>query len=132
MYLDSVWETSDSIPLKQVLNGVAQDTMSKQYSAITLFLTYDNQSFYDLEIKKPNPKMAYNIELKVLPKNNDTLLVDGLIRPQQGNAMHFAAPMMKLYSRFVLTYNYKLPPPPPDSLAIKGHDASKTVTILKN
>jgi hypothetical protein len=132
MYLDSVWVHADSTPLKQVLNGIATDTISKQYSAITLFLTYDNHSFYDLELKKPNPKLAYNINLKVLPQNNDTLIVDGLIQPQEGDAMHFQGPMMKLYSKFVVTYNYKLPQPPPDSTAIKGHDPNKTITILKN
>lgn len=132
MYLDSVWETSDSTPLKQIMSGVTQDTMNKQYSNVTLFLTYDNHSFFDVELKKANPKMPYTIELKVQPQNNDSLFVDGLIRPAEGDAMHFAGPMMKLYSRFVVTYNYKLPQPPPDSLAIKGHDANKTVTILKN
>ena len=132
-YLDSAWiTTSDSIPLKQIMNGTAQDTMSRQYAARTLYLTYDDHSFFDVELKKANPKMPYSIELKVQPQNNDSLFVDGLIRPTEGNAMHFAGPMMKLYSRFVLTYNYKLPKPPPDSLAIKGHDANKTVTILKN
>jgi len=132
-YLDSVWiTTSDSTPLKQIMNANVQDTMSKQYSARTLFLTYDDQSFFDVELEKANSKMPYTIELKVQPQNNDSLFVDGLIRPTEGNAMHFAGPMMKLYSRFVLTYNYKLPKPPPDSLAIKGHDANKTVTILKN
>jgi hypothetical protein len=40
--------------------------------------------------------------------------------------------MMKIYSRFVVTYNYKLPAQPEDSTAIKGHDANKTITILKN
>jgi hypothetical protein len=114
------------------LDGVARDTMSKQYSAITLYLTYDNHSFYDLEIKKPNPKLAYTINIEIEPQNNDTLIVDGLIEPQEGDAMHFRNPMMKMYSKFVVTYNYKLPQPPPDSTAIKGHDANKTVTILKN
>jgi hypothetical protein len=38
MYLDSVWMQQDSTPLKQVLNGVTQDTMPKAYSNLTLFL----------------------------------------------------------------------------------------------
>ena len=132
MYLDSTWMLSDSTPLKKVLSGVPEDTMSKQYSNITLFLAYGNNSFYDLEIKKPNPKLAYNINIEIEPQNNDTLIVDGLIEPQEGDAIHFRNPMMKMYSKFVVTYNYKLPQPPPDSTAIKGHDANKTVTILKN
>jgi hypothetical protein len=133
MYLDSVWMLSDSTPLKKVLSGVAQDTMSKQYSNITLFLTYDHQSFYDLELKKPDPKKAYTISLEIEPmSDSDTLIIDGLITPQEGDAIHFASPMMKMYSRFVVTYNYKLPQPPADSTAIKGHDPSKTITILKN
>jgi hypothetical protein len=133
MYFDSVWMQSDSTPLKKVLSGVAQDTMSKQYSNITLFLAYGNQSYYDLELKKPDPKQAYTISLEVEPlSDSDTLIVDGLITPQKGDAMHFASPMMKMYSRFVITYNHKLPPPPPDSTAIKGHEPSKTITVLKN
>lgn len=132
MYLDSIWVHADSTPLKQVLVGVDRDTMSKQYSFITLYFTYDNHSFYDLEIKKPNPKLAYNINIQIEPQNNDTLIVDGLIEPQEGDAMHFRNPMMKMYPKFVVTYNYKLPQPPPDSTAIKGHDANKTITILQH
>jgi hypothetical protein len=133
MYLDSVWMQSDSTPLKKVLSGVAQDTMSKQYSNITLFLAYGNNSYYDLELTKPDPKQAYTISLEVEPmSDSDTLIVDGLITPQKGDAMHFASPMMKMYSRFVITYNHKLPQPPPDSTAIKGHEPSKTITVLKN
>jgi hypothetical protein len=131
---DSVWLlSSDSTPLKKVLDGVTQDTMSKQYGNITLFLTYDHKSFYDLEITKPNPKLAYNYTFEIEPmSDSDTLIIDGLITPQEGDAMHFASPMMELYSKFVVTYNHKLPPPPPDSTAIKGHDANKTITILRN
>jgi hypothetical protein len=133
MYLDSVWMLSDSTPLKRVLNGIEQDTMSKQYSNLTLFITYDHHSFYDLELTKPDPKMAYTINLEVMPQsNNDTLILDGIVQPQKGDALHFAVPMSKLYSRFIITYNHKLPPPPPDSTAIKGHDPIKTITILKN
>lgn len=132
MYTDSVWMQSDSTPLKQVLNGVEQDTMSKQYSSLTLFITYDHHSYYDLEITKPDPKMAYTINLEVMPENSDTLILDGLIQPVKGDAIHFAVPMTKLYSKFVITYNHKLPPPPPDSTAIKGHEPIKTITILQN
>ncbi|OQP64665.1 hypothetical protein A3860_18055 [Niastella vici] len=133
MYLDSAWMLSDSTPLKKVLDGVPQDTMNKQYSNITLFITYDHQSYYDLELQKPDPKQAYTISLEVEPmSDSDTLVVDGLIIPQKGDAMHFASPMMKMYSRFVITYNHKLPQPPPDSTAIRGHEPSKTITILKN
>jgi hypothetical protein len=133
MYLDSVWMQSDSTPLRKVLSGVGQDTMSKQYSNITLFLAYDHHSFYDLELKKPDPKMAYTISLEVEPmSDSDTLVIDGLITPQKGDAMHFASTMMPMYSRFVITYNYKMPQPPVDSTAIRGHDPNKTITILRN
>jgi hypothetical protein len=132
MYMDSVWMQSDSTPMKQVLSGIAQDTMSKQYSNITLFINYDHHSFYDLELKKPDPKMAYTINLEVIPQNNDTLILDGIIQPAKGDALHFQAPMTKLYSKFVITYNHKLPQPPADSTAIKGHEPNKTITILKN
>jgi hypothetical protein len=131
---DSVWMlSSDSTQLRKVLDGVSQDTMSKQYGNITLFLTYDHKSFYDLEITKPNPKLSYNYTFEIEPmSDSDTLIIDGLITPQEGDAMHFASPMMEMYSKFVVTYNHKLPPPPPDSTSIKGHDANKTITILRN
>ncbi|HEY1202068.1 MAG TPA: hypothetical protein VGE79_13845 [Niastella sp.] len=132
MYLDSVWMQSDSTPLKQVLDGVTEDTMSKAYSNLTLFLAYDHHSFYDLELKKPDPKLSYNITLEVQPQQGDTLMLTGTILPNKGDGWQFQSPMMKIYSRFVVTYNYKLPAPPPDSTAIKGHDANKTITILKN
>jgi hypothetical protein len=132
-YMDSVWILPDSTPLKKVMDGVIQDTMSKDYSNITLFLTYDHKSFYDLELKKPDPKVAYNFTFDIEPMSeSDTLIIDGLIIPTKGDAMHFASPMMDMYHRFVITYNHKLPPQPADSLAIKGHDPSKTITILKN
>jgi hypothetical protein len=132
MYMDSVWMQSDSTPLKQVLNGVSQDTMSKSYSNLTLFLAYDHHSFYDLELKKPDPKIAYTINLEIEPQNGDTLMLTGTIIPDKGDGFQFQSPMMKIYSRFVVTYNHKLPAPPPDSTSIKGHDANKTITILKN
>lgn len=132
MYLDSAWMLSDSTPLKRVLNGVEQDTMSKSYSNITLFIAYDHHSFYDLELKKPDPKIPYTINFEVMSQDNDTLILDGTIEPQKGDIIHFAVPMTKLYSRFVITYNHKLPPPPPDSTAIKGHEPIKTITILEN
>ena len=132
MYLDSVWMLSDSTPLKQVLNGVTEDTMSKAYSNLTLFLAYDDHSFYDIELRKPDPKTSYTISLEVEPQNGDSLMLTGTILPDKGDGFQFQSHMMKIYSRFVVTYNYKLPAPPPDSLAIKGHDANKTITILKN
>ena len=132
MYLDSVWMQSDSTPLKQVLDGVTEDTMSKAYSNLTLFLAYDHHSFYDLELKKPDPRLSYNITLEIEPQNNDTLMLTGTILPNKGDGWQFQSPMMKIYSRFVVTYNHKLPEQPTDSTAIKGHDANKTITILKN
>ena len=70
--------------------------------------------------------------MEIQPQNGDTLMLTGTILPDKGDGFQFQSPMMKIYSRFVVTYNYKLPAPPPDSLAIKGHDANKTITILKN
>jgi hypothetical protein len=109
--------------------------MSKSYSNITLLIAYADRAFYDLELQKPNSKdakEAYTINLEIQPQTGDTLLIDGLIQPQKSDMMHFQSHMMKMYPRFVVTYNYKLPPPPPDSTSIKGHDASKTITVLKH
>lgn len=131
MYQDSVWMQSDSTPLKQVLNGVTEDTMSKAYSNLTLFLAYDHHAFYDLELIKPDPKLAYNITFEIQPQNGDTLMLTGTILPNKGDGFQFQSPMMKIYSHFVVTYNHKLPEQPEDSTAIKGHDANKTITILR-
>src|ERR1044072_128486 len=65
MYLDSVWMQSDSTPLKQVLDGVTEDTMSKAYSNITLFLTYDHHSFYDIELTKTHTKILFYLSLEI-------------------------------------------------------------------
>jgi len=131
MYMDSSWLQADSTQLKLIMDGVTKDTISKAYSDITLFIAYGDHSFYDLELKKPDPKLAYNINLEIQPQNNDTLIIDGIIVPQKGDAMHFQSPMMKMYSKFVVTYNSKLPQLSVDSMAIRGHDPSKTITILR-
>ncbi len=86
--------------------GVA---MSKAYSNLTLFLAYDHHQFYDLELKKPDPKIAYTINLEIEPQNGDTLMLTGTNSPRQRRWVQFQSPMMKIYSRFVVTYNHKLP-----------------------
>lgn len=132
MYIDSVWMQQDSTPLKQVAGGTEESRLDKLDSAVNVYLSYDNKYFYDLELKKPNPKLAYKLSLQVQPQNNDTLMVDGAIIPQQGDVLTFQGVMMKIYPQFVITYNSKLPPKLVDSTVIQGHVPDKTITVLQN
>lgn len=139
-YLDGVWMKPDSIPLKKVLDGSKLSFMNKGYNSITLFFTWGDRFFYDLEIQKPDTTLAYQVEFSVRSQN-DSVYVDGSI-DKKDDVIHFAGPMMPLYKQFVLTYNNKMPPLPPDSTAIgdtaeaadepKGPQPNKTITVLQN
>jgi hypothetical protein len=131
MYLDSVWMQQDSTPLKQVADGNVENRLEPLDSSVNIYLTYDNKYFYDLELKKSNPKYAYRLNLEVRPQNNDTMIVDGTIEPQKGDILAFQDVMMKVYPKFVITYNDRLPPEPVDSNKIEGHKPAKTVTVLQ-
>jgi hypothetical protein len=131
MYLDSVWMQQDSTPLKQVAEGNVENRLEKLDSSVNLYVSYDNKYFYDLELKKINPKYAYRLNLQVRPQNNDTMIVDGTIEPQKGDIIAFQDVMMKVYPKFVITYNDRLPEEPVDSNKIEGHKPAKTVTVLQ-
>jgi hypothetical protein len=132
MYLDSVWMQQDSTPLKLVAEGNTENRLEKLDTSVNIYLTYDNKYFYDLELKKPNPKLAYRLNFQIQPQNNDTFLLEALLQPQKGDALAFQAPMMKIYPQFVITYNSRLPQQPFDSTKIQGHEPDKTITVLQH
>lgn len=132
-YRDSVWQNSDSTPLRAVLDGIKTDSMDKAYSGRTIFLTYDNRQFYDMEIKKPDSSIAYDIHFQLSAKQ-DTVILIGTIDQKEKGVIRFSNPMVKMYHSFVLTYNDKLPDSVRnDSLKETGRpQASKTITVIEN
>jgi hypothetical protein len=132
MYLDSVWMQQDSTPLKQVAGGMEESRLELLDSSVNLYLAYNDKYFYDLELKKSDPKNAYRLNFQIAPQNGDTLVLDGQIQPQRGDILAFQAMMMKVYPRFVITYNSRLPQEPFDSTKIEGHTPDKTITVLEH
>jgi hypothetical protein len=137
-YLDSTWLKPDSTPLKMVVDRNNLNFMSKQYASVALILTYNNSYFYDLEIDKPDPNLAYEISFKMEPVG-DTIYVDGTIDRKEGDVVNFRGPMIKIYKTFILTYNNRMPPQPVDSTAttdstaiVKAPQPNKTITVLEN
>jgi hypothetical protein len=136
-YLDSAWLKPDSTPLKMVVDRNNLNFMTKQYAAVALILTYNNEWFYDLEIDKPDPSQAYDISFKI-KTSGDTVYVDGSIDRKEGDVLTFSGPMIKMYRKFILTYNNRMPPAPVDSTATdstaiaKAPLPNKTITVLQN
>jgi hypothetical protein len=136
-YLDSTWLKPDSTPLKMVVDRNNLNFMSKQYASVALILTYDNNWFYDLEIDKSDPNMAYEISFKMQPVG-DTVYVNGIVDRKEGDVISFSGPMIKMYRQFILTYNNRMPPKAPDSTAtdttaiVKAPLPNKTITVLEN
>ena len=140
-YLDSIWLQADSTPLKKILDGNKLNFINKRYQSITLFLTYDDKVFYDLEIDKPDTTQAYEISFTVQPMQ-DTFFVQGTVDKHKGDLLRFRGPMIPLYKQFILSYNNKLPPPEPDTSETDspaepaeeppGPPPNKTITVIEN
>lgn len=141
-YRDSMWYQQDSIPLKQISLDSAINTFDKNYKSVTFYLDYDHAWFYDVEVNKPKPDLAYIIRFAI-HKANDTLEASGIIDDQQHDQLRLSGPMMKMYQAFLLTYNNKLPPVT-DSTAIRDSTGdtsrqqltatppAKTITVIRN
>src|SRR5215831_17010539 len=131
-FKDSSWFQNDSTPLNQLSLDSTRNSFDKHYRDATFFLTYDNRYFYDLEVTKPNQDISYDISFQITPVN-DTLWVKGTIDDKHNDLIRFEGPMMKMYRSFLLTYNYKLPPPTDSSeVAPSGQRPAKTITVLEN
>lgn len=136
-YTDSNWLKPDSSLLKLVVDRNNLNFMSKQYASVALILTFNNEWFYDLEIDKTDPNEAYDISFK-MQNRGDTVFVDGTVDRKEGDVITFSGPMIKMYKKFILTYNNRMPPMPVDSSAIdtaaiaKAPLPNKTITVLQN
>lgn len=126
-YRDSAWFTPDSLPLKPVSPDSALSAFSTQHGSATFLVDYDHQYFYDIEISRPATGQPFGMHLQLKPDNNGILL-DGVINSQNGK-FDFSGPMMKMYRRFSLAYNARVPDSlkSPDSVLMK---AEKVITIL--
>ena len=141
-YRDSMWFQQDSIPLKEIPLDSAISTFDKNYKSATFYLDYDHAWFYDVEVNKPNPDIAYTIRFAI-HKANDTLEASGIIDDPQHDQLRLRGPMMKMYQAFLLTYNNKLPPvtdstATPDSTGDSSREQlpatppAKTITVIRN
>jgi hypothetical protein len=136
-HLDSAWLKADSTPLKLVADRSNLNFMNKQYASVALIITYNDSLFYDLEIDKPDPNMAYDINFR-MNKIGDSVEINGSVDKKEGDVMTFKGPMIKMYKQFILTYNNRMPTPPPDSTATdstaiaKAPQPNKTITVLEN
>jgi hypothetical protein len=131
-YHDSSWTLSDSTPLIRIMNNRTTDSISKNYVEKTLFVTYDNRFFYDMDLRKVDSNAAYNINLQLVPVS-DSMMVYGSIDQKNAGLINFRNPMANLFKSFVITYNDRIP----DSLKIDTSQgtsqtrATKTITVLK-
>jgi hypothetical protein len=104
---------------------------------VALILTYNNDWFYDLEIDKPDPNMAYDISFRI-GTAGDSVFVEGTVDKKEGDVVEFSGPMIKMYKQFILTYNNRMPQQPADSTAtdttaiVKAPLPNKTITVLEN
>jgi hypothetical protein len=104
LYYDSTWTLADSTPLRRIMTNGISDSMTKGYKEKTLYLTYDDRLFYDLEIQKTDTASAYAIDLQFVP-SADSMMVYGSINQQNARVINFRNPMTNLYRSFVITYN---------------------------
>jgi hypothetical protein len=131
-YRDSMWTLADSTPLRQIMTNGKSDSISKGYKEKTLFVTYDDRFFYDLELRKADSAAAYDISLQFVPAS-DTMMVYGSIDQRNAGVINFRNPMTNLYHSFVITYNDRRA----DSLRTDTTDlapktkATKIITVLQ-
>ncbi|RYY18715.1 MAG: hypothetical protein EOO04_23425 [Chitinophagaceae bacterium] len=131
-YRDSTWTLADSTPLKRIMNNGNTDSIEKKYAEKTLFVTYDDKFFYDMDLRKIDSSVAYVINLQLVPLS-DTMMVYGSIDQKNAGVINFRNPMANLFKSFVITYNDRIP----DSLKTDTSagapqtKATKIITVLK-
>jgi hypothetical protein len=131
-YHDSSWTLADSTPLTRIMNNRTSDSIGKHYEEKTLFVTYDDKYFYDMDLRKADSNAAYSINLQLVSLS-DTMMVYGSIDQKNAGVINFRNPMANLYRSFVITYNDRIP----DSLktdtsgSAPQTKATKIITVLK-
>lgn len=126
-YHDSVWFTQDSVPLKTIHPDSALNAFNQQHGSTTFLIDYNHQYFYDIEISRPATGQPFGMHLQLKPEA-DEILITGAINSQNGK-FDFSGPMMRMYRKFSLAYNAKLPDSlkSPDSTLMK---AEKVISII--
>lgn len=131
-YADSAWMLADSTPLVRIMQNGTSDSITKSYKEKTLFVTYDNKFFYDLELRKADSNAAYDINLQLVPAT-DSMMLFGSIDQRGTGIINFRNPMANMFRSFVITYNDRKP----DSLRLDTTagapqtKATKIITVLK-
>jgi hypothetical protein len=131
-YHDSAWSLADSTPLVRIMQSGTSDSITKSYKEKTLFVTYDDRFFYDLELRKADSNAAFDISLQLVPAT-DSMLLFGSIDQKGAGVINFRNPMANMFRSFVITYNDRIP----DSLKVDTAaggprtKATKIITVLK-
>ncbi|RZK80012.1 MAG: hypothetical protein EOO85_02045 [Pedobacter sp.] len=130
-YRDSTWSVADSTKLKQILTNGSSDSVDRGYREKTFFLTYNDEVYYDMELRKPDTAVAFGIDLEFV-KENDTMFVQGKLQQGKKN-ISFRNPMMRLYKSFVISYNDRLPDSVRNDSAreYSRTQATKIVTVIR-
>ncbi|HEU4607811.1 MAG TPA: hypothetical protein VFS31_06850 [Chitinophagaceae bacterium] len=131
-YTDSIGWQQDSTALKKLLDGSnTLNFFNKHYQSAGLYITYNNQYFFDLEINKTDTARAYDISFRIAPRK-DSFFIEGKIDTHLDSVVRFSGPMLPLYREFSVIYNHKLPPDPADSLDPGAPKSDKTISISRN
>jgi hypothetical protein len=131
-YRDSAWSLEDSTRLPQILASGSSDSIDKSYRERTIFLTYDDRLYFDLDLRKADSAEAYKIDLEI-NSVADSIFVKGTIDQGKSGLISFRSPMANLYRSFVITYHDRLP----DSIkndttrARLQSQATKVITVIE-
>jgi hypothetical protein len=131
-YRDSAWTLADSTPLQRIMNHGYTDSISKAYKEKTLYVTYDDKLFYDMDLVKTDSNEAYKILLQFVPVA-DSVYVYGSIDKQSAGVINFRNPMVSMYKSFVVTYTHRLPDSlrTDDDTAAAQNKVSKLITVVE-
>ncbi len=131
-YGNNTWMLADSVALPAILQNKISDSFSRNYREKTLYLTFDNRLYHDIELRKTDTSSAFVIDLQ-LSAEADTVFVSGTIDQGKAGIIAFKNPLSPLYKSFVITYHDRLP----DSVkndttrAALQSMATKVITVLE-
>jgi uncharacterized membrane protein len=132
IYSNNTWMLADSATIPAILQNNTSDSMSRNYREKTIYLTFDNRLYYDIELRKSDTTAAYAIDLQ-LSAVADTIFVSGNIDQGKAGIIAFKNPLSPLYKSFVVTYHDRFP----DSVkndttrAALQSMATKVITVIE-
>ncbi|RYY31019.1 MAG: hypothetical protein EOO04_02810 [Chitinophagaceae bacterium] len=132
LYSNNTWMLADSAALPAILQNTSSDSFSRNYREKTIYLTYDNRLYHDIELRKTDTTAAFAIDLQ-LSAVADTVFVSGTINQGTAGIIAFRNPLSPLYKSFVVTYHDRLP----DSVkndttrAALQSMATKVITVIE-